>query len=208
VRAGERCLDQPLHEALRRLAEIDGSGLGQGLQARGEVHRVAERGHRCAFAANLGADCETRIDADPHLGTNPMFGFDRRGGGGEPFVNPQARAAGSQRRVLQRLRHAEQRHDAVAGEILDRAALLLHRTGHQFVDRLDQRERAFLAQPLGNRGEADHVREKRCHLPPLARGRGGSGGSRGSVAHPSGPQVPIAGEPKPSALCGLSLMSG
>ena len=61
--------------------------------------------------------------------------------------------------------------------------------GHQFVDRLDQRERAFFAQPLGNRGEADHVREQHRHLPPLARGRGGSGRSRGGVAHFRAPSV-------------------
>ena len=83
-------------------------------------------------------------------------------------MDQQSRAAGPQRRVLQRIRHAEQRHDAVAGEILDRAALFPHRAGHQFIDRLDQRERAFLAEPLGDRGEADHVREQRRDLPSFA----------------------------------------
>ena len=43
--------------------------------------------------------------------------------------------------------------DPVAGEILDRAALFLHRAGHQFINRLDQRERAFLSEALGNRGK-------------------------------------------------------
>ena len=120
VGAGERRLDQPLNEALRRFAQIDGSGLGQGLQARGQVHRVAERRHGGAFAANLRDDRQARIDADPHLRPHAMFGFDRGGGGGEPFVNPQPSAAGPQRRILQRFGHAEQRHDAVAGEVLDR----------------------------------------------------------------------------------------
>ena len=41
--AGERRLDQPVNEALSRFAQIDGSWPGQGLQTRGEVHRVAER---------------------------------------------------------------------------------------------------------------------------------------------------------------------
>jgi len=35
----------------------------------------------------------------------------------------------------------------------------------------DQRESAFLAEPLGDRCEADHIREQCCHLPPLS-GRG------------------------------------
>ena len=87
--AGEGRLDQPLHEALRRFAQIDGSRLGQGLQSRGEVHRVAERRHGGAFAANLRDDRESGIDADAHLRPHAMLGFDRGGGGGEPFVDQQ-----------------------------------------------------------------------------------------------------------------------
>ena len=60
VRAGEGRLDQPLHEALRRFAQIDGSRLGQRLQSRGEIHRVAERRQRAAFAANLRDHREAR----------------------------------------------------------------------------------------------------------------------------------------------------
>ena len=112
-----------------------------------------------------------------------MFGFDCGGGGCEAFVDRQSGAAGPQRRILQRVGHAEQRHDAVAGEVLDRAALFPHRARHQFIDRLDQRERTFLAEPLGDRGEADHVREQRRHLPPLARRRGRVRGCGYGVAH-------------------------
>ena len=93
VSAGEGRLDQPLHEALRRFAQVYGSGFGQRLQSRGEVHRVAQRRHRAAFAANLRDHRKPGIDADAHLGPHAMFGFDRRGGGGEAFVDRQSRAA-------------------------------------------------------------------------------------------------------------------
>ena len=75
--------------------------------------------------------------------------------------------------------------------------------GHQFIDRLDQRERALLAEPLGDRGEADHVREQRRHLPPLARRRGRVRGSGAGLAHLNAPQRigPLPGGPS-RALCG------
>ena len=60
VSAGEGRLDQPLHEALRRFAQIYGSRLGQRLQSRGEVHRVAQRRHRAAFAAEFASPPRAR----------------------------------------------------------------------------------------------------------------------------------------------------
>jgi hypothetical protein len=118
-----------------------------------------------------------------------MPGLDCGGGGGEPLVDRQARAARPQRPILQRIGRAEQRHYSVAGEILDRAALLPHRAGHQFIDRLDQSKRALLAEPFGDRGEADHVREQRRHLPPLARRRSQVHGMARGVGHVNAPQA-------------------
>ena len=95
VSAGESRLDQSLHEALRGLAQVHGSRLGEGLQARGEVHRVAERRHRGAFAANLRDHREPRINADAHLGQHAVLGRNRGRGGSEAFVNEQPGAAGA-----------------------------------------------------------------------------------------------------------------
>ena len=53
VLACERRLDQPLHEAMCCLAQIDRSRLGQGLQPCSEIDRVAQRRRRAAFAADL-----------------------------------------------------------------------------------------------------------------------------------------------------------
>ena len=121
-----------------------------------------------AFAANLRYHSQSGIDADAHLRPHAVLGLDYGGGDGEAFEYQQSRAARPQRRILQRVGRAEQRHDAVTGEVLDRAPLLPDRARHQFVDRLDQRERALLTKPLGDRGEAEHVREQHRHLPPLA----------------------------------------
>jgi hypothetical protein len=75
------------HEALRRLAQIYGSRFGQSLQAGSEVHRVAQRGHLPAFAANLRHHRKPGIDADTHLRLDAMSGFDGGASGGEAFVN-------------------------------------------------------------------------------------------------------------------------
>jgi hypothetical protein len=64
------------------------------------------------------------------------------------------------------------------GEVLDRAALLLHRACHQFVDGLNQGLSAFFAEAFGNRCKADHVREKHgCRRSP--EGEVGSNGIDG-----------------------------
>jgi hypothetical protein len=63
------------------------------LQARGEVHGVAERRRASARATNLRDDRETGIDANPHLGPHAVFDFDRGRGRGEAFVYKQPGAA-------------------------------------------------------------------------------------------------------------------
>ena len=150
-------LHLPFHEPLCRFAQIDGSRLGQGLQTRSEVHGVAQCGYLAAFVVNLGDHRQARIDANAHLGPDAMLVLDRGGGCRETLVNRQSGAACPQWSVLQRIGHAEQRHYPVAREVLDRPALLPDGTGHQFVNRLDQGKRAFLAEPLGGGCKPDHV---------------------------------------------------
>jgi len=53
---------------------------------------------------------------------------------------------------------------------------------------LNEREGAFFSELFGDRSEADHVGEQRCHLPPLA-GRRGWVRRSGGVAHRVLPSV-------------------
>jgi hypothetical protein len=112
--------------------------------------------------------CQAGINADAHLRPHAEFSLNGWGGSRETLVNKQRGAAGAQRCIFQRFRSTEQRHYAIAGEVLDRAALLLNRACHKFVDRLNQGVGAFFAEAFGNRCKADHVREKDGHLPSFA----------------------------------------
>jgi hypothetical protein len=78
------------------------------------------------------------------------------------------RSAGAERRILKRIRDAEQGHDPVTSEIFYGTALLPHGHSHQFINRLDQCVGAFLTEPLRNCRESNHIREQNRHLPSFA----------------------------------------
>ena len=62
--SGDQSLDQPVGG----IAQQDGAGLGQVLEARGQIDGVADRGNaRLAPRANPANDCWARIDANPQL---------------------------------------------------------------------------------------------------------------------------------------------
>src|SRR5580658_2189345 len=82
-----------------------------------------------------------------------------------------AGATGAKRSILERFGGAEQSHDAIAGEVLGPAALILDRGRQQLIDLTDQRESGVLADALGNFDKSDHVGEQRRDLAPLARRR-------------------------------------
>ena len=75
---------------------------------------------------DLTGDHLTRVQAHPQLQLDTVAVLDL---GGKPLrllLNAQRRQAGANSVVLQRNRRAEHRHDAVAGELVHRAAVPLH----------------------------------------------------------------------------------
>ena len=116
-------------------------------------------------------------------------------------MNREAGAAGSKRRILQRLGGAEQRHHAVAGEVLRPAALILDRGGQQFIDLTDQREGGVLADALGNLDKANHVGKQHRDLAPFARRRRRLGGVFCPTARSIDPPVADADQPRGPAAC-------
>ena len=86
-------------------------GPGGLLKARGDVHRLAGGERRLRIVD----DDLARLDADPRLETELVHLVEHR----------ERRAHGARRVVLVRARHPERRHHRVAGELLDRAAVLL-----------------------------------------------------------------------------------
>jgi hypothetical protein len=183
--AGKAAVHHALDQALRRLAQENRARLRQGLQPGRQIDCVAERRDARVLASRDATyHCKPGVDADPQLRAHAVASLDRRRLKGEPLLDQQRRAAGAQRRVLQRLRHAEERHHAVTGEALDRATLLLDRIAQQLGDALHQRVGRFLSGALGKGGEPDEIGEQHRHLAALALDNGTLASARHSGSSP------------------------
>ena len=120
--------------------------------------------------ADPADDCQARIDADPHLRSKPEAQLHCGQGVGQTLLDQQGRAAGAQRGVFERRGNAEQGHDAVAREVLHRAAQFAHSIHHDRVNGLDQLVRAPLfAQAFPDTGHITcHVGEQDRNLTAFA----------------------------------------
>ena len=129
------------------------------MQARGEVHRVADGGR----LSPLALDRRHHGDSGAYAGANdwplPKPGFDLVGRRGEGRVDRQGRPACPEGRVLLRLRDAEHGHHAVAGEAPHRAAMSANHAGQLVVDHPHEDEGFLLAKPLHDGGVSNHIGE-------------------------------------------------
>jgi hypothetical protein len=107
-------------------------------------------------------------EADAQKRAMAEFGLDPVAGSPKALLYLQRRAAGAQRPVFERGRRAEQCQNAVAGEILHRAAMPVDRSGGEARDLRHQRKGCFLARPLDKGGEADEVGHQDGNLAMLA----------------------------------------
>ena len=135
-------------------------------------HLLTNSGVTQSARTDLTGDHLTGVQAHPQLQLHTVAVSDL---GGKPLrllLNAQRRQAGANSVVLQRHRRAEHRHDAVAGELVHRAAVALHhRRGT--VDQLGH----DLAQPLRTDRRRDvhrmhHIGEQHRHLLVLRRSAG------------------------------------
>ncbi len=132
VFAGKARLDHTLHQTVCPFAHEHRRRRGQRLQARGEIHRVAENGDAGVGAVLHPADHRRAgIQPDPQLRPHAVLDLEIAAGVIEPLQNRQRRATGSQRRIFERNRRTEHRHDALAGKALHDAALFAHGFVHQ-----------------------------------------------------------------------------
>ena len=84
------------------------------------------------------------------------------------IVNGQRGTASSERRILERDGNAEQSHDAVAGEIANRAALLFHDSRHHAGHTPHDGESRLFARPFRKGRETDQVGKEYRHLATFA----------------------------------------
>ena len=125
------------------LGEIDGAGLGQRLHALRHPDRVSERGGIDAQVLTDSAHHDfARIEPDANVEVHPVGATKLvriRANGAGHLPGRMARAASV---VLLRERSSEQRHDAVAGELVDgapEAPNLTDEDVHEAVDDLRPR---------------------------------------------------------------------
>ena len=83
-----------------------------------------------------------------NCGWTPCLVFEIGFLGLQPLQDRERRATRPQRRVFERDRRAEDRHDAVAGKALHDAALLAHGIVHQLRKAAHQRKGRFLSRPF------------------------------------------------------------
>ena len=171
--------DRLLGGAPRRLADVDGAGLGGSLHTRSGVDEVA-----CDHALALGADRDRGL-AGQNAGPRPeRFLADilakRRDGGHEIERGPN----GPLGIVLGCCGRPPHGHDRVADELLDGAAVERDDPPAGLEVAREQLAHLLRVSRLGQRREPDQVREEHRYEPALGRRRltrGGSGRRGGRV---------------------------
>ena len=165
---GRLDLDQVLDGGVGPLAEQDLAGLRLAAQAGGEDDRVADRG---VVVATFEADpAERRVagrDADPETELVAELA-PALGQLGEPGAHRDRHRHRPMRMVVLDDRVVEEHEDPVAGEVLERAAVLHHQGADRRVVGAEDAEQLFRLGGLAEVGEAAQVGEDRRDLAPMA----------------------------------------
>jgi hypothetical protein len=158
------------HQPRRRLADQDRPRRRELLEARREIGGVADRGvvHLQVVADRAdhhrpGIETDARRQGDAALALQLLVEV------GQRVADPQRREHRPLRRVLVRDRRAEERHEAVAGELIDdplEPVDLVHREGDVLVEYLAVDLRIEAARDRGRSGE---IAEQYGYLLALAR---------------------------------------
>ena len=159
-------LDRVADEAVRRPADEDLPGLGALLEAGGDVDGVAHGERRAG--GGVARDDLARVHADPHLEPYAPLLLELVVQRREPVAHLGRRADAAERVVLVDAWDAEDGHDGVADELLDRAVVTLDDGAHlvEVADH-DPPHRLWvepLAQPRGAGHVGEDHRDGLAHL--------------------------------------------
>ena len=153
------------HELGGLLGEIRPTRLRQGLHPLRQPHRMANRG---VFDAQVLADRThhdlARVDAHPHREAQPVAAAHLGGIGGKLTLQRERRPAGALCVILVGERSAEERHDPIAGELVNRALEAVNTITEDREEPLHDPPPDLRVGPLGQVHRADHVREQHRDL--------------------------------------------
>jgi hypothetical protein len=151
-------------------ADGDTPASGRGLQSRRGVDRVPEGvepflGRRAVVREE---DDRPGVDSDPPGELHAVRLADVLRVRAERSLHPECRADGALGIVVVRARDAEQRVEAVAGELRNGAAEPLHLSDEQARHLVEEKLRALWPEPLADRRRIRDVREENRHDATLA----------------------------------------
>ncbi len=141
---------------------------------------MADRGVAVLAAADRAGDHLARVDPDPHREVEPVFAAQLGGVLGDVVEHAQRREAGATGVVLVGDRRAEDGHDPVAGEFVDRALEAAHLIGENREEALHDPAPLLRVVLLGQVHRALDVGEQHGDLLALAVGLDALGIGHGS----------------------------
>ena len=155
---------------MRGLADYDRSRYRGLLQARGDVSRVADRRIvHPEVAANAADDDEPAVETLAHLEGEGAVALQLALIVLEGTLDSERGAHSPLRMVLVRDRRAEERHDAVTGELVHRAFVPVHLGQHDLERARHQRVHVLGVESGRERGEPRDVHKQDGDLLTLAR---------------------------------------
>jgi hypothetical protein len=159
-----------------RRRQQDRARIGGLLHAGGEIRREPLRGVVHAQVVADGTDDDgAAVEAEPDLDAEALVTPQPGGVLGEPALDLECRLARAPRVVLVSDRRAEERHDPVACELVDRALPAMHGVEHDLEGAVHDHVEVFGVEGSGQLGRALHVDEEDGHLLALAAKRASLG---------------------------------
>ncbi len=151
-----------LDQIARGVADHDRACIGEGLDARGEIHGVADgRIFGLAFSGpDLPHHDLAGVHAGPDLDWSAPLDTLAVGEAANFLLQPQRRIERALGVIFVRHRRAEQCKDAVAGRLYDVAVITAHGVDHHGEHRVDQGAGLFRIEVLLEPGRVDDVDEE------------------------------------------------
>jgi hypothetical protein len=142
-------------------ADENRAGLGDALQARRDIHRIAERG---VLHSQIGADAadddRAGMQPDSHAQRNAQARFEIGVDALERGLHPERGAHRACRIVLVRNRRAEECHDPVAQHFVNRSFVFVDFAGECFERAVNEIVNLFGIEFFGDGGKAADVGEE------------------------------------------------